>query len=90
MINPNKNKIILKRDSFYKLLEKKGMSVVGLAHVMDVNPSTIYRMLNQEGETKSTMIAKMMAAFGLKENEFDVLFIFKSSLLKNNNAIPII
>ncbi|KRM79445.1 hypothetical protein FC84_GL001624 [Lapidilactobacillus dextrinicus DSM 20335] len=79
------NKVILKNDYFHELLKNKGMTITGLSRIMGVNPSTIYRMMNQETEVSSNVIAKMMAAFGLKEADFGELFIFKSTLLKSND-----
>lgn len=79
------NRVLLKKDNFYKILKERGMSVTGLSRVMGVNTSTIYRMLNQEGETSSAVIARMMDAFGMSEQDFGKLFIFSTSLLKSNS-----
>lgn len=85
MVTAKDNKVILKNDYFHELLKSRGMTITGLSRVMDVNTSTIYRMLNQETEVSSNVIAKMMAAFNLSEADFGKLFIFKSTLLKSNN-----
>lgn len=86
VITAKDNKVILKNDYFHELLKDKGMTITGLSRVMNVNPSTIYRMLNQETETSGNVIARMMAAFDLGEADFSKLFIFKSTLLKGNET----
>lgn len=54
------------------------MSVIGLAKAMNVAPSTIYRAIDDKnpkgvgGET----IANMLRALGLKEKDFQKVFIF--------------
>lgn len=86
MVTAKDDKVLLKKEYFHELLESKGMTITGLSRVMDVNPSTIYRMLNQETEASSNVIAKMMTAFNLSEADFGKLFIFKSTLLKSNGS----
>ncbi|MGF7436809.1 helix-turn-helix domain-containing protein [Lentilactobacillus senioris] len=79
-------KLLLKVDNFNKLLEDQNLTVYGLSKIMNVTPSTIYRLINGDlkGGATSNTVGKMLKAFGLTEDDFPQLFIFESSLPKGN------
>ena len=73
-----KSKVLVNKNALLSFLSKNDMSVIGLAKAMNVAPSTIYRAIDDKnpkgvgGET----IANMLRALGLKEKDFQKVFIF--------------
>ncbi|WP_238328504.1 helix-turn-helix domain-containing protein [Lactiplantibacillus plantarum] len=84
-----KLRVLVNKGALLTFLDKKNMSIHDLAQKMNVAPSTIYRAIDEEspkgvgGET----IANMLKALGLKERDFQKLFIFSQVLHLDNEMI---
>ena len=77
-------KIVLKKNILQELMEEYELTVYGLADKLDVAPTTIYRIMNGSRGVGNDMIAKLLNAFGLSEDDFNKLFILQESLPKGN------
>ena len=77
-------KTVLKKESLSELMANSNHDVYSLAKVMNVSPSTIYRIINGDRGVGSDMIAKLLKAFDLSEKDFDKLFIFIEELPNGN------
>lgn len=77
-------KITLNKAAFTEYLSKSDLSIHKLASLMRVEPSTLYRALNDNSAMSSATMAKMMDALGLEGGDFATLFIFKPVLHKSN------
>lgn len=80
----NKLKIVLKEGILQKLMNQYNLSVYGLAAKLDVAPTSVYRIINGSRGLGNDMIAKLLNAFNLSEEDFDKLFILQSELPKGN------
>ena len=80
-------KIVLKNNALEEFMNKKNLNVYSLAKMLDVAPSTIYRILNGSRGIGNDMIAKLLFALGLNESDFDKLFILVESLPCGNDKL---
>ncbi|MGM0214178.1 helix-turn-helix domain-containing protein [Enterococcus sp. AZ109] len=68
-------KIVLKKTNLKYMMRENGDDVYSLATRMNVPPSTIYRIFNGDRGVGSQMIAKLLLAYDLSEQDFYRLFM---------------
>ncbi len=77
-------KTLLNKPALQKLMTENDLDAYSLAKLMNVAPSTVYRILSGDRGVGGDLIPKLLKAFNLNEKDFDKLFIF-SQVLPNSN-----